>query len=224
MEWLNQPHPMLHNFDQHSFNDFVLLAPAPAPLPVSEPTDEQLMERIQQRDESALTALQHRHQPLLRAVIGRMICNENDIDELLHECLLEIWLHADNYCEEKGLALGWIVTLCRRRAIDRIRRVTAYGRAQERYRVETFAGCEATHTGADEEAADGERVEIVSRLLARLPEAQQQAVQLTYYRGMSQRQIAAHTGVPLGTIKTRLELALRKLRSSALAFGELQAA
>ena len=115
------------------------------------------------------------------------------------------------------------MTLARRRAIDRLRRKSAYWRAQDRFRIECETeGATAMHCGADEEAAQDDTAAVVARLIANLPEAQQQAVQLAYYRGMSQRQIAAHTGIPLGTIKTRLELAMRKLRSAALAFGEFR--
>ena len=192
-----------------------------APLPTGEPTDEQLMERIQQGDEDALAALHRRHEGLLRAVVSRMIFDTHDVDELVQECLLEVWRHAANYEVGKGRALGWIVTLVRRRSIDRIRRKMAYGRAQERFRDEVACDGDASYARADEEVAENDRAEAISRLLAKLPEAQQQAVQLAFYRGMTQRQIAAHTGIPLGTIKTRLELAMRKLRSSVLAFGEL---
>lgn len=179
------------------------------------------MQRIQWGDESALTRLHQRHRSLLRTVISRTLNNDHDVDDLEQECLLEVWRHAGNYSVEKGHALGWIVTLVRRRSIDRIRRKSAYCRAQDRFREEATAIAEATHAGADEEAAQSDRAEVVARLIEHLPVAQQEAVQLAYYRGMSQRQIAAHTGTPLGTVKTRLELALRKLRSAVLAFGEL---
>ena len=151
-----------------------------------------------------------------------MINNDHDVDDLVQECLLEVWRHAASYRVEKGYALGWIVTLVRRRSIDRIRRKMAYGRAQERFRAEVASDCDASYARADEEVAESDRAEAVSRLLAKLPEPQQQAVQFAFYRGMTQRQIAAHTGIPLGTIKTRIELAMRKLRSSVLAFGELR--
>ena len=192
-----------------------------APLPAGEPTDEQLMERIQKGDEHALAALHRRHEGLIRAIISRMIYDTHDVDELFQECLLEVWRHAASYEIGKGRALGWIVTLVRRRSIDRIRRKTAYGRAQERFREEVATDSNATYASADETVAETDRAEAVSRLIAKLPEAQQQAVQFAFYRGMTQRQIAAHTGIPLGTIKTRIELAMRKLRSSVLAFGEL---
>ncbi len=202
---------MQYSSNQQQNND-------PSPIAGNEITDEQLMERIQQGDETALTALHKRHRALLRTIISRMINNDHDVDDIVQECLLEVWRHAHNYCVEKGQALGWMVTLVRRRTIDRIRRKTAYGRAQDRFRQEALSLFGATHAGADEEAAQIDQAEAVARLLAKLPEAQQEAVHLAFYQGMTQRQIAAHTGIPLGTIKTRLELALRKLRSSALAY------
>lgn len=206
---------MLYSFDQAYIKEL-----APLPTAAAE-SDEQLMERMQQGDETALAALHHRHRGLLRTIISRMINNDHDVDDLVQECLLELWRHAGNYRVEKGHALGWIVTLVRRRTIDRIRRKAAYGRAQDRLREESATVCETMHSGADEVVAQNDRAEAVSRLLAHLPPAQQEVVQLAYYRGLSQREIAAHTGIPLGTIKTRLELGLRKLRSAVLAFGEL---
>ena len=209
------------NFDTKNPDESLPPVAARAPPPSGEPTDEQLMERIRQGDEDALAALHRRHEGLLRAVISRMIFDSHDVDELVQECLLEVWRHAANYEVGKGRALGWIVTLVRRRSIDRIRRKMAYGRAQERFRNEVATDCDASHARADVEVAANDRAEAVSRMLAKLPEPQQQAIQFAFYRGMTQRQIAAHTGIPLGTIKTRIELAMRKLRSSVLAFGEL---
>jgi RNA polymerase sigma-70 factor (ECF subfamily) len=185
-------------------------------------TDEKLMLRIQGGDEEALAALFHRHHALLRTVVGRMISNDQDADDLLQECLLEIWWRAGTYRVDKGYALGWIVTLVRRRTIDRVRRKMAYARAQDRFRTEVETQGDESHHGADEEASRNDLAKAVMRLIRRLPQPQQQAVILAFYQGMSQRQIAAHTGIPLGTIKTRLELALRKLRFSAAAFGEFQ--
>jgi RNA polymerase sigma-70 factor (ECF subfamily) len=206
---------MLYSFDHQHIEHRLQLASG-------DPTDEQLMENIQRGDESALDLLHRRHQALLRKIISRIVTNDYDVDELVQECLLEVWRRAANYDPLKGQALGWLVTLARRRAIDRVRRKSAYWRAQDRFRIERETeNTVAVHCGADEEAAQGDTAEVVARLIDNLPEAQQQAVRLAYFNGMSQRQIAAHTGIPLGTIKTRLELAMRKLRSAALAFGEL---
>jgi RNA polymerase sigma-70 factor (ECF subfamily) len=81
-------------------------------------------------------------------------------------------------------------------------------------------GQETGHCHVEEEAAASERAAMLQRLLATLPDAQREALQLAYYQGLSQRQIAARTGIPLGTIKTRLELAAKKLRTALLASGE----
>lgn len=205
---------MLYSFDQQQIEKLQVT------LSGAEVSDEQLMSRIKEQDEDALGTLYRRHVALLRTVIARVVNNDHDVDDLMQEVVLEIWRQATHYSECKGKALGWIVTLARRRAIDRVRKKQAYYRAQERYRAEVSHEPEAsTDHGADSEAASSETSEIFSKVLANLPDAQREALHLAYYRGLSQREIAAQTGIPLGTIKTRLELALRKVRTSILAMG-----
>jgi RNA polymerase sigma-70 factor, ECF subfamily len=207
---------MLYSFDQYPTKDL-------PSIPISdEVADEELMERIQHGEEQALAAIYHRHQALLRTIAARILNNDHDVDDVLQECLHQLWRHAGDYRAEQGYALGWIVTIVRRRSIDRVRRQAAYGRARERFREEMTAQGEDSLPGADEDVARNDHAQAVKKLIAQLPEPQQQAVHLAFYRGMSQRQIAAHTGIPLGTIKTRLELALRKLRVAVVAFGDLR--
>jgi len=200
---------MLYSLDQQT------LSTRPT-TPVGEPTDEVLMERIQARDDKAIAILYRRHTPLLRSVIGRILNNDCDVDDLLQVVFLEVWRQAAHSDEAKGKALGWIVTLARRRAIDKVRTMQTYFRAQERLREEPEP---APHLGADEEAAASDTAKIFSRVLATLPGPQREALDFAFYRGLSQREIAAHTGIPLGTIKTRLELALRKVRTAIVALG-----
>src|SRR5688572_33248209 len=92
---------MLYSFDPDHLKELPKVT-------VGEATDEQLMERIQHGDEAALAALYQRHCTLIRTIISRMIANDHDVDELVQDCLLEIWRHAANYSVEKGQALGWI--------------------------------------------------------------------------------------------------------------------
>jgi len=183
-------------------------------------TDEQIMARIQARNEAALTAMYRRHTPILRTVISRVVHNEADVDDLLQEVFLELWNRAQSYDETKGKVLGWLVTLARRRAIDRVRRRQAYARAEERLRLETETEPPiARYHGVEEDVNAADRTAVFQRLLATLPEAQREALHMAYYRGLSQREIAAKTGIPLGTIKTRLELAVRKVRTAILSLG-----
>jgi RNA polymerase sigma-70 factor (ECF subfamily) len=201
---------MLYEFDQQQVASFIS----------SDLTDEQIMARIQARDEAALTAMYRRHTPILRTVISRVVHNESDVDDLLQEVFLELWNRAQSYDETKGKVLGWLVTLARRRAIDRVRRRQAYARAEERLRLETeHEPPMARYHGVEEDVNAADRSEVFQRLLATLPEAQREALHLAYYRGLSQREIAAKTGIPLGTIKTRLELAVRKIRTAILSLG-----
>ena len=182
----------------------------------SEQTDEELMARIQARDDQAIAVLYRRHTALLRTVVGRILNNDSDVDDQLQDVFLEVWRQAEHYDVEKGKALGWIVTLARRRAIDKLSKKQSYFRAQERLREEPEP---APHHGADEEVAASDTADIFRRVIATLPAAQREALDYAFYRGLSQREIAAQTGIPLGTIKTRIELALRKVRTAIVALG-----
>ncbi|MEQ1861502.1 MAG: sigma-70 family RNA polymerase sigma factor [Chthoniobacteraceae bacterium] len=185
-------------------------------LPAGEPTDEVLMARIQAQDDQAIAILYRRHTALLRTVVGRILNNDCDVDDQLQDVFVEVWRQAAHYDVAKGKALGWIVTLARRRAIDKLRKKQVYARAQERLREEPEP---TPHQGADEEVAESDTANIFRRVIATLPVPQREALDFSFYRGMSQREIAAHTGIPLGTIKTRLELALRKVRTAIVALG-----
>jgi RNA polymerase sigma-70 factor (ECF subfamily) len=156
--------------------------------------------------------LHRRHSSTLRAVIIRVLHNEHSAEDLLQEVFLEIWRLASRYSQEKGKALGWMITLARRRAIDRLRREQAYFRVEERFQKETEHQPEAwTHTRVEEDIESADMRHILASIMETLPPAQKDAVELAFYKGMSQREIASHTKIPLGTIKTRLELGVRKI-------------
>ncbi len=193
----------------------LILKPAPDNSPAPEgPSDEVLMARIKERDEAALTMLYYRHGKLLKSVMSRCVYDDQHCEDLLQEVYVEIWNRAEHYSEDKGRALGWLITLARRRALDRVRRFQAYFRAEQRLREreEVESGDQMLDGDAEIEQRDiGSRLEDA---LAQLPPAQAEAVRLAYLEGLSQRDIVARTGIPLGTIKTRIELGLRKLRGA----------
>jgi RNA polymerase sigma-70 factor (ECF subfamily) len=187
--------------------------PAVAPaLEPGAPSDLELMLGIQAEDPEALSQLYDRYNGILKALILRVIHNEAEADDLLQEIFMEIWNQAKNFSSEKGKPLGWMVTLARRRAIDGLRKKQAYARAEERLQAETEQQPDAwvQNTTEDEINLGDTRIH-VRRVLQSLPVAQQQAIELAFFRGMSQREIAADTNTPLGTVKTRLELGLKKV-------------
>ena len=183
-----------------------------APLPSGAPSDLELMESIQREDPEALSLLYDRYNGILKALILRVIHNEAEADDLLQEIFMEIWNQAKNFSAQRGKPLGWMVTLARRRAIDGLRKKQAYARAEERLQQETEQQPDAlVHNSTEEEILGGDRRVLIRRVIGVLPPAQQQAIELALFRGMSQREIAAKTNTPLGTVKTRLELGLKKI-------------
>ena len=181
-------------------------------MPSGGPSDLKLMEGIQREDPEALSLLYDRYNGILKALILRVIHNEAEADDLLQEIFMEIWNQAKNFSAQRGKPLGWMVTLARRRAIDGLRKKQAYARAEERLQQETEQQPDAwVHNSTEVEILDGDRRVLIRRVIGVLPPAQQQAIELAFFRGMSQREIAAKTNTPLGTVKTRLELGLKKI-------------
>jgi RNA polymerase sigma-70 factor, ECF subfamily len=176
------------------------------------PSDLELMKAIQAEDADALSQLYDRYNGILKALILRVIHNEAEADDLLQEIFMEIWNQAKNFSSQKGKPLGWMVTLARRRAIDGLRKKQAYARAEERLQNETEQQPDAwIHNATEEEIVLSDTRGLIRKVIAGLPPAQQQAIDLAFFRGMSQREIAAKTNTPLGTVKTRLELGLKKI-------------
>jgi len=179
-------------------------------------TDETLMTRVGRGDARALEEIFDRHAGVIKSVIFKIIHNEAEAEDVLMEVFFEAWNNAAKYSAEKGKALGWLVTMARRRGIDRLRKRQSYSRATERLQAEVEHDPEAWISGHDPE--DGtERADIrafIRARMAELPAFQREAIEYAFFKGMSQREIAAHTGIPLGTIKTRIELGLKKLSLS----------
>jgi RNA polymerase sigma-70 factor (ECF subfamily) len=180
-------------------------------LDTMQPPDEDLMAAIQQRDASALETLMQRYRRLLKSAIMRTVNDDSAAEDVLQECFFELWRQADHYSPAKGRPLAWIMTLGKRRAIDHLRRSMAYCRAKDRMEDAMQQSASFTQdSAADCEQADIGRV--LGEHLTLLPEAQQQVIVLAFLQGMSQREVAEATHTPLGTVKTRMELGLKKLR------------
>ncbi len=175
--------------------------------------DIELMRRLQQRDSSALQELYNRHCGILTSVIYRVLNDSAETEDVLQEVLLQVWSRADTYSPGKGKPLSWLTTVAKRRAIDRIRQRCAYTRATDRFKDDSESPTEnETEIEMAESAVERSDLrKFLAGLMKSLPEAQRTALELAFFRSMSQREIAAKTDTPLGTVKTRIELGLRKL-------------
>jgi RNA polymerase sigma-70 factor, ECF subfamily len=176
------------------------------------PSDVDLMLGIQSEDADALSQLYDRYNGIVKALILRIIRNETEADDLLQEVFMEIWNQAKNFSAEKGKPLGWMVTLTRRRAIDALRKRQAYARAEERFQAEPEQQPLAwVQNVTEDEIRAGDTRVLMAKVINSLPQAQQEVIELAFFQGMSQREIASNTNIPLGTVKTRLELGLKKI-------------
>jgi len=174
------------------------------------------MTQVAGGDSKALEKLFDRHAGVIKSVIFKIIHNEAEAEDVLMEVFFEAWNNAAKYSAEKGKALGWLVTMARRRGIDRLRKRQSYSRATDRFQVEVEHDAEAWISGHDPNG-DTERADVrvfIRTKMQELPPFQREAIEYAFFKGMSQREIAAHTGIPLGTIKTRIELGLKKLSVS----------
>ena len=175
-------------------------------------SDEVLMKDISRRRHDALAQLYGRHSKRLRATVDGVVHEQAEADDVLQETFLQVWEEAGRYSPKAGKPLGWMVTIARRRAIDGLRKKQAYARAEERLQNETEQQPDAwVHNATEQEISFGDTRVLVRQVMSGLPPAQRQAIELAFFRGMSQREIAANTNTPLGTVKTRLELGLKKI-------------
>ena len=175
-------------------------------------SDEQLVLRVQFGDEEALALLRARYHGLLQSQALRFLRSPEEADDVLSEVFIEVWQRASCYHQEWARAVAWLVTLVRRRAIDRLRvrqrqRKIEVGLSQKQLSCAPDAG-----SPVEEEMRLGEIRAVLESALNRLPKEQGRVVWMAYYKGFSQKEISKITKAPVGTVKTRLEIGLRKMR------------
>jgi RNA polymerase sigma-70 factor, ECF subfamily len=175
--------------------------------------DQQLMNGVLRRLPDALERLYKRYKVALKSIIMQVLHDETEADDVLQEVFLQVWDRAPNYSSRKGKLMSWLCTLARRRAIDRLRQQSAYRRATDRYEVSCAhfgKGNSQSRTVESEAFRDDLRSLLYQHLVA-LPPTQQEVIRLAFFEEKSQREISALTRTPLGTVKTRIELGIKKL-------------
>ena len=164
------------------------------------------MQSVADSDQSAVGSLLERHGKTLKHVIYQVLQDEAEADDVLQESLLQVWREAKSYSAALGKPLGWLVTIARRRAIDRVRRRAAYSRAKNRF--EAYVETEPRswlQSCTYQDTAGPDIRNFLEQEISRLPDSQGDAVRLSFFKGLSHREIADQTRTPLGTVKTRLE-------------------
>lgn len=153
------------------------------------------------------------------ALLLRILGTREDAQEILQETFVKAWANAHQFDSARGSEAAWLISIARSRAIDRLRsrRVRSNRENDAGREISIRSGFVESSTGADQAIASQQRTAVRSAL-ADLPEAQRIALQMAYFEGLSQSEIAERLGEPLGTIKTRMQLGMKKLRERLQAF------
>ncbi len=177
--------------------------------------DRDLLRRITDRDERALGVLFDHYAPLVHAIVRQMTGQRADAEEVALDAFAQVWREAHCFDQSRGAARVWLVMMARSRALDWLRSRSARERG-------TAAAARDFHEHApamgsrtplpDHDVEREERRQAVQGALAALPEPQRVSIEMAYYGGLSQSEIAARLGQPLGTVKTRIRLGMMKLR------------
>jgi len=171
-------------------------------------SDVELLHAVARRDELALELIYDRYRLILFGLMVRILNSREEAEDVLQEVFLQVWRRAGDFDESRGRAFTWLVTLARSRAIDRLRLLAARGRLA----VSAAQDAREQTSEAISETFHSEQREIVARALAELPAEQRQSLMLAYFEGLTQSEIAAKLGAPLGTVKTRMRSGMTKLR------------
>jgi len=169
-------------------------------------SDEALVLLAARSEESALAELYDRYGRTAYGLALRILRDRALAEDAVQEAFLTVWRTASKFVPERGKASTWILTLAHRRAVDAVRR-------EERRRADSLERApEPSVEGVDEDAWLRLQRERVQEALKRLPDAQREALELAYYGGLSQSELAERLGQPLGTIKSRMFGGLSRLR------------
>ncbi len=166
-------------------------------------SDEELMTRCAHGEREALAVLYDRYATPVFSLVMRMLGAGMTAEEVTQDTFVLLWRRAEQFSAERGRLLPWLLTIARNRAIDELRRRQT-GPAEVEL-VDAVGG----YPGLEELTL--QRIQM-RRALAQLPDAQREALELAYYGGMTQQEVAEHLSLPLGTIKTRMRMGLQRLR------------
>ncbi len=173
--------------------------------------DPTLLRRIAAGDRAAFAEFYDRHATLMFSVAVRILNDAGEAEDVLQETFLQIWDKAANFNPDLGKASSWAAILARNKAIDKIRA------SQRRSRLAAEAGREYALAGETDDTANEaihghDKARLIRSAIGELPLEQRQAIELAYFSGLTQDEIARQLNAPLGTVKARIRRGLLKLR------------
>ena len=168
-----------------------------------------LIQRAAAQDQEAFSQIYDRFATLVFSLAMRMLRARADAEDLLQEVFMQVWRQAGNYSVERGSPEAWISNIARTRAIDKLR---AMRRMEKSFVLTDDPARAQSSESADSDVAKSEAKLTMNSTLANLPVEQRRVLELAYFDGLSQTEIAALLKEPLGTVKTRMRSGLQRLR------------
>jgi RNA polymerase sigma-70 factor, ECF subfamily len=175
-------------------------------------TDEQILAALAQRDLAALEELYDRYNKVAYSLAYRIVGDRGTAEDVVQDAFLSVWRQAASYRRERGAARTWLMSIVHHRSIDRLRSGASSSNTIPYDELPESAE-ESTKPSIWQQAWNNVRGDIVRRALERLPVEQKKSIELAYFSGYTQSEIAELMGVPLGTVKGRMRIGLQKLRS-----------
>jgi RNA polymerase sigma-70 factor (ECF subfamily) len=176
---------------------------------------------IARRDADALAALYDRHAQTVYNMIARIVQEPGTADEVLQDTFWQVWQKAGEF-HGSGAVVAWLYRIARNRSLDQLRRRKARPQplsSDESGEQNIWSTLVAAGAEVERITEHAWRRQHVREALTSLPADQRQCLELAYFEGMSQRQIAEHTATPIGTVKTRVRMGLEKLERILRAAG-----
>ena len=174
-------------------------------------TDLELLAQIGEQDREALASLYDRYGRRVFALAVRILNDPVGSEEVTQDVFMSVWRRGASYTSKKGKFTTWLFSIAHNRTIDELRK-RRRDRSRENDDIEDHYDLKSSDISPADAAVASSEFEKVKAAMEKLPEEQKSVVELSYFKGLTQTEIATKTGQPLGTVKTRMRLALKKLR------------
>ena len=182
--------------------------------------DDQLVALTAQGGRDAFGALYDRHGSSVYRLALYLLQDRTKAEEITQEVFLDVWLKATFFRPERGPFHAWLMAIAHHRAVDELRRNRRQRDVMAEAGMNAIIEERTRAITADEGAQHSEEAVIVRKSLEVLPSEQKQVVEMAYYQGLTQTELAQRLQQPLGTVKTRMRLAMQKLRTALGAYQE----
>jgi len=185
---------------------------SPATSHVANPEEEaRWIQDIANGDRNAFRLLHERYRAILFFTIHKVLGNYEDSEDVLQEVLAKIWSKAHLFDNDRGKPLTWATTMARNRAIDRYRSKQRRSSLGERYENEIDVERDRVRCTTEQDVINNETTNVLRSAVLELTPGQREAIDLAYFGGLTQNEVAQRTGQPLGTVKARIRRGIERL-------------